>query len=148
MRTLACSVIVIATVVALLAQGSPLDYTQWRGQDRDGSASAFSEPRTWPDQLTRRWKVEVGEGYATPILSASAVYVFTRRDGNEGITALDAETGRERWRSSYAAPYTPSQPAAAHDREQLVVLVVLGAQRLDPEEQVVVVQRQPLAAAP
>ena len=109
-----CSAIVIATAVALLAQGSPLDYTQWRGQDRDGSASAFSQPRTWPDQLTRRWKVEVGEGYATPILSGSALYVFTRRDGNEGITSLDAETGRERWRSSYAAPYTPSQPAAAH----------------------------------
>ena len=104
----------IAAAVALLAQGSPLDYPQWRGLNRDGSASAFSEPRTWPDQLTRRWKVEVGEGYATPILGGSVVYVFTRRDGNEGITSLDAATGRERWRSSYAAPYAPSQPAAAH----------------------------------
>jgi outer membrane protein assembly factor BamB len=109
-----CSVISVATAVTMLAQSSPLDYPQWRGLNRDGSASAFSEPRAWPDQLTRKWKVEVGEGYATPILSGNVVYVFTRRDGNEGITALDAETGRERWRSTYAAPYTPSQPAAAH----------------------------------
>jgi outer membrane protein assembly factor BamB len=111
---LACSAIVIASTAALLAQSAVLDYPQWRGLNRDGFASAFSEPRAWPDQLTRRWKVEVGEGYATPILSGSVVYVFTRRDGNEGITSLDAATGRERWRSSYAAPYAPSQPAAAH----------------------------------
>jgi outer membrane protein assembly factor BamB len=104
----------MATAVTLVAQGSPLDYTQWRGLNRDGSASAFSLPRAWPEQLTRKWKVEVGEGYATPILSGRVVYVFTRRDGREGITALDAENGRERWRSNYAAPYAPSQPAAAH----------------------------------
>ena len=114
MRAFVCSVIAIATAATLLAQGSPLDYPQWRGLNRDGSASAFTEPRTWPDRLTRRWKVEVGEGYATPILSGRVVYVFTRRDGNEAITSLDAETGREQWRSAYAAPYTPSPPAAAH----------------------------------
>ena len=109
-----CSIIAVATIVMLVAQGSPLDYPQWRGLNRDGSASSFAEPRTWPDRLTRRWKVEVGEGYATPILGGRVVYVFTRRNGNEGITALDAESGRERWRSAYAAPYTASQPAAAH----------------------------------
>jgi outer membrane protein assembly factor BamB len=108
-----CNAIAVAIAATLFAQNSPLDYPQWRGLNRDGSASAFSEPRTWPDQLTHKWKVDVGEGYATPILGGSVVYVFTR-DGNEGITALDADTGRERWRSSYAAPYTPSQPAAAH----------------------------------
>jgi len=108
------SIAIVLVSAALAAQDQRLDYTQWRGVNRDGSASAFSEPRAWPGQLTRRWKVEVGEGYATPILSGSVVYVFTRRDGNEGITALDAATGRARWRSSYAAPYAPSQPAAAH----------------------------------
>jgi hypothetical protein len=36
--------------------------------NRDGAASAFIEPRAWPDTLTRRWKTEVGEGYATPIV--------------------------------------------------------------------------------
>lgn len=40
--------------------------------------------------------------------------MFTRVDEQEGITALDATTGRQRWRTSYAAPYTPSRPAAAH----------------------------------
>jgi outer membrane protein assembly factor BamB len=90
------------------------DYPQWRGQNRDGSASAFAPPATWPDALTRRWSVDVGEGYATPLVAGRTVYVFTRRDGQEVMTALDASTGKERWHTGYPAPYTASQPAAKH----------------------------------
>lgn len=95
-------------------QSSPLDYPQWRGQNRDGSASAFSAPSSWPETLTRRWKVTVGEGYATPIVIGEKIYIFTRWDGNEVLTALNAATGAELWRSGYPAPYTPGSPAAAH----------------------------------
>jgi outer membrane protein assembly factor BamB len=91
-----------------------LDYTQWRGRTRDGAASAFVPPSRWPAQLTRRWKVEVGEGYATPLVVDRIVYTFTRRDGREVMTALDAATGRTRWQTGYDAPYAPSQPASAH----------------------------------
>jgi outer membrane protein assembly factor BamB len=69
---------------------------------------------SWPEKLTRKWKVEVGEGYATPILVGSKVYAFTRRDGNEVMISLDAETGKELWKTGYPAPYTPGRPAAAH----------------------------------
>ena len=96
------------------AQRSPRDYPQWRGLNRDGAASAFSEPASWPDALKRRWKVDVGEGYATPLVVANAVYVFTRRNGTEVMTALNAETGNELWHTSYPAPYAPATPAAAH----------------------------------
>ena len=92
----------------------PQDYPQWRGVNRDGAASAFAVPASWPDALTRRWKVEVGEGYATPLVVGDRVYVFTRRGGNEVLTALDAAGGRELWRTSYPAPYKPATPAAAH----------------------------------
>src|SRR5207244_9400926 len=88
-----------------VAQSSPRDYPQWRGQNRDGSASAFSEPKVWPERLTRRWKVEVGEGYATPLVIGATVYTFTRRDGAEVMTALDAVTGKIAWQADYPAPY-------------------------------------------
>ena len=31
----------------------------------------------------RKWKVNVGEGYATPLVVGNTVYTFTRRDGDE-----------------------------------------------------------------
>jgi outer membrane protein assembly factor BamB len=116
MTTRACLIVtlLIASAIVLDAQRPSLDYTQWRGQQRDGSASGFVEPKTWPAALTRHWKVEVGEGYATPLVIGDRVYVFTRRDGQEGLIALDASNGRERWRSFYDAPYSPAKPAALH----------------------------------
>jgi outer membrane protein assembly factor BamB len=95
-------------------QSSSLDYPQWRGQNRDGEASAFTAPKLWPENLARKWKVDVGEGYATPIVVGDAVYVFARREGNEVLIALEAKTGKIRWQTDYAAPYTPARPAAAH----------------------------------
>ena len=100
--------------VTLAIQDPSLDYTQWRGRNRDGSASAFVAPPSWPETLTLRWKADVGEGYGTPLVVGRVVYVFTRRDGNEVLIALDADTGRRLWETSYAAPYSPGAPAAAH----------------------------------
>ena len=96
------------------AQTSPQDYLQWRGNNRDGSASTFSEPRVWPEKLTRRWKVDVGEGYATPLIVGGTVYSFTRRNGNEVMMALNAADGHILWQTSYAAPYKMGDPTKAH----------------------------------
>jgi len=104
---------VVASVLTVDAQHGQ-DYPQWRGVNRDGAASAFAEPASWPQALTRRWKVDVGEGYATPLIVADTVYVFARRNGNEVMTALDAANGRERWHTGYPAPYEPDVMAAAH----------------------------------
>jgi outer membrane protein assembly factor BamB len=96
------------------AQSSPLDYPQWRGRDRDGAASGFREPASWPETLTRRWKVEIGEGYGTPLVVGQTVYTFTRQEADEVLTALNADTGKLLWRTGYPSPYAPSPPAAAH----------------------------------
>ena len=53
--------------VMVVAQQPNTDWTQWRGPTRDGAATTFSAPATWPDALVQKWKVEVGEGYASPI---------------------------------------------------------------------------------
>jgi len=104
------------TLLALVthAQHSSQDYPQWRGQQRDGAAAGFVAPDSWPAALTRRWKVQVGEGYATPLVIGDTIYVFTRVDDRETVIALNASTAAERWRSSYPAPYAPGRPAAAH----------------------------------
>ena len=86
------------------------DWPQWRGSNRDGAA-AFSLPGAWPEQLTQKWKVEVGTGYAAPITVGDRVYAFSRQGEDEVMRALDAATGKTIWETKYNATYK-ANPAA------------------------------------
>jgi outer membrane protein assembly factor BamB len=108
------TVVVCAAGTIAAAQEAPSDYPQWRGSQRDGSASALTPPKAWPDRLTQRWKVTVGEGYATPLLVGDRLFTLTRRDGNEVATALEAGTGKVIWQTSYPAPHKIMSGAAGH----------------------------------
>jgi outer membrane protein assembly factor BamB len=105
--------LVLGSSTLLMSQG-PQDWPQFRGPNRNGLATVFSEPRTWPEQLARKWKIEVGEGYATPILVRDRLYVFTRQGDNEVMQAIDAATGTSSWRTSYPAPVTVRPAARPH----------------------------------
>src|SRR5262249_52223621 len=63
-------------------------------------------PRTWPKELTQKWKVTVGQGDSSPALVGDKLYVFARQGGDEVILCLDAGTGKEIWKEKYE-----SQPA-------------------------------------
>src|SRR6266545_3843173 len=93
-------VVALALGVGVGAQNWP----QWRGPARDGHIEGFRAPAAWPKELTKRWTLDVGAGYATPLVVADRVYIFTRQGENEVMRALDSATGRELWRTSYAAP--------------------------------------------
>lgn len=77
------------------------DWPQWRGPNRDAKAAGFNAPKTWPKELTQKWKVTVGEGVATPSLVGDKLYVFARQEGNEIMRCLDAATGKELWSDKY-----------------------------------------------
>jgi outer membrane protein assembly factor BamB len=64
--------------------------------------------------LRLEWRVDVGDGYGTPIVVRDTVYVFTRRDGKEGITALDVDAGETMWRTDYPVAYEPYEDAVDH----------------------------------
>ena len=95
-------------------QSGPLDYPQWRGRHRDGGASGFVEPPAWPAALTRQWTVQIGQGYATPLIVGDHVFVFTRRNEEEMITSLNAQTGSVLWQTKYAAPYDMFTATTVH----------------------------------
>jgi len=107
------AVLALGTVPVALGQGA--DYTQWRGPNRDGAVASFTEPAAWPDQLTKQWKVEVGTGYATPLLVGTRLYVFSRLDGQEVMQALDAASGKTLWRAGYPVSFTMHSAAAKHN---------------------------------
>ena len=66
------------------------DWPQWRGPNRDNKVTGFTEPSTWPKELTQKWKVTVGLGDASPVLVGDKIYVFTRQGGDEVTLCLDA----------------------------------------------------------
>ncbi len=96
-------------VMAALAVAVPCavaqDWPQWRGPSRDGSVTGFTVPVSWPTGLNEQWSVEVGFGYASPILIGDHVYMFTRQGDDEVMMALDAGSGDTLWRTSYPAPF-------------------------------------------
>jgi outer membrane protein assembly factor BamB len=109
-------VILAAFTAPLVAQSRPADWPQWRGPNRDGVVASFTEPKAWPERLTRKWKVDVGLGYATPIVVGNRVFMFSRQGDDEVLAAFDAETGARIWTSRYAAPFTISPAAARHEK--------------------------------
>ena len=115
-RLLIGGALVAAAAAGLGAQTRSADWTQWRGAKRDGAIASFTAPRAWPDALTRKWKVPVGIGYASPILVGNRVYIFSRRADNEVLAAFDADTGKELWATTYPAAFTLSQPAVPHEK--------------------------------
>ena len=96
------------------AQAPSSDWLQWRGPNRDGAVAGFTAPKQWPEALVRRWKVEVGLGYATPLVVGNRVYMFSRLGDNETMSALDAGTGKQLWQTGYPAPFTMHSATVPH----------------------------------
>ncbi len=102
-------VIILAVLCIRL---SAADWTEWRGPHRDGVL--VSEPKSWPEKLNLKWKIEVGEGHASPILVGSTIYDFTRLNDQEALQAIGLEDGKVRWKQQYAATAKVSPAAAGH----------------------------------
>src|SRR5437773_12581752 len=115
MRTTLVGSIVFAALAALpAAQSGSSDYTQWRGANRDGAAAAFAAPASWPERLTQKWKVEVGTGYATPLVVGNRIYLFSRQGDDEVMSALDPASGKVIWRTAYPVAVTMHPAATKH----------------------------------
>ena len=90
------------------------DWPQWRGPNRNGVAAGFVAPQTWPKTLNQKWKVTVGSGDATPALVGGKLYTFTRQGGDEVTLCLDAATGKEVWKDTFAVPAISGPAARVH----------------------------------
>jgi outer membrane protein assembly factor BamB len=112
------SVVGIVALVGLTAavggQNDASDWPQWRGPSRDGTLASFTEPKAWPERLTQKWKIEVGTGYATPIVVGNRVFAFSRQQDNEVMRAIDATSGKVVWETSYPAPFTMNSATSRH----------------------------------
>ena len=113
-RVAVASLVVVAAVTQGIAQQRSSDVTQWRGPARDGVVTGFAAPATWPEALAQKWTVEVGTGYATPLVVGNRVYQFSRVGDNETMTAIDADSGKVVWQAGYLATFEMNPATKAH----------------------------------
>ena len=105
---------ILVVLTALATSAAAEDWPQWRGPNRDGAVASFEAPTSWPAALTELWKVDVGLGYATPLLVGDRIYMFTRQGEDEVMMALDPGSGEVLWRTTYPAPFEMNSATSRH----------------------------------
>ncbi len=122
-------------IACLISPGPALaeeTWPQWRGPNRNAQVNDPNWPDTLDEQtLVESWHVELGRGYSGPIVSPKAVFVASTVDGQEILQALDRQTGRELWKTSWKGsmrvPFFAAQNGSwirstpAYDGENLFV---------------------------
>ncbi|MDP4223493.1 MAG: PQQ-like beta-propeller repeat protein [Bacteroidota bacterium] len=120
--------LILGTVIILVVISANLysqDWPQFRGPGRDSKVTGFKAPATWPAQLKQVWKVSVGSGDATPVLSGKKIYLSTRQNTDEVVTCLDPETGKEIWKTPYPAAAVTG-PSTSHPGPRSTPAVAQG----------------------
>ena len=105
--------IVITLIMISSLNSYSQDWPQWRGADRDSKVTGFKAPSPWPPELKQEWKVTVGFGDATPVLTGNKIYLNTRQGNEEAVICLDAVTGKELWKYQYPS-VAVTGPAGSH----------------------------------
>ena len=82
---------------------------------RDGTTN-IALPSQWPEKLRQVWKVQVGEGHSSPVVSGNRVFQFSRQGDNEVAAAYDLASGKQVWKDEYPAPYRMNIAAHAHGK--------------------------------
>jgi outer membrane protein assembly factor BamB len=132
MKRLLCVACLVAVIVppeggsdAVGAQAAPQEWNQWRGPARNGTVPAASTPK-WPAAWKRAWRVDVGEGYSSPVVAGGRVFVHSRRDPDELVTAIDLASGKVAWQSKYTAPFNKNQYATSVAKGPHATPLVVG----------------------
>jgi outer membrane protein assembly factor BamB len=104
-----------AAVYALLASGMAVpclagDWPQWRGPARDGHVSAGeSAPESLPSNPQILWRVPLGQGVSSPIVSSGKVVYEDAGEKKEMLHVADALTGKELWHAEIDDLHRDSQ---------------------------------------
>jgi outer membrane protein assembly factor BamB len=116
----------LGIVAALsVSTGASAQWPQWRGPSRDGAVPAAAIPK-WPDKWTRAWRVDVGEGYSSPVVSDGRAFVHGRSDPDEIVTAIDLASGKTLWQQRYTTPFNKNQYARSMSKGPHATPLVIG----------------------
>ncbi len=92
------------------------DWNQWRGANRDGVVNGFVAPKTLPEKLKLKWKIDVGIGHSSPVISGKQVFLHSRQGEKEVVAGFDLDTGKQLWKDSYPVDYKMHPAAIPHGK--------------------------------
>ena len=108
---LGTGVALLASTFVCLAGAVPVmgQWPQWGGPTRDFKCEASGLTSEWPrkEGPPKLWTREIGDGYSGISVDDGIVYTLYRKDNDEIVIALSAETGETIWEHQYAAPGMP-----------------------------------------
>ena len=102
------------------------EWTQWRGPGRDGFVSAKNAPAAWPESLQRSWRMEIGEGYSSPVVAGGRAFVHGRRDPEEIVTSVNLADGKVVWQQKYQSEFKKNQYAVEMAKGPHATPLVIG----------------------
>jgi outer membrane protein assembly factor BamB len=100
------TLILVAVAAITSTPQADRDWPEFRGSGRHAVLGAGQAPSPWPASFGRAWSIDIGEGYSSPVAGGGLVFVHSRTDPQEAITAVDIATGKVRWREAYPAPFS------------------------------------------
>lgn len=105
-RTIALGILIHAAVLpSTPAADASFDWPQWRGTRRDGISTEENWNTKWPAEGPKvSWKASLGNGASSMAVSQGRLYTMGNIDNKDIVYCLDAKTGKELWRHSYACP--------------------------------------------
>jgi outer membrane protein assembly factor BamB len=85
-------------------QAESADWPHWRGPGRNDVSQEASgwDGKTW--LKGELWKVAAGEGSSSPIVAGNQVFLTGWSGNRDTVFCLDADSGMEQWKQSYASP--------------------------------------------
>lgn len=117
----------ITAILVLFAAGSAHagDWPQLLGPARDGHSAEKGLLESWPARGPAvAWRRDVGQGYASPVVSAGRLILFHRVTDDEVIECLDAATGKRQW--IVTSPTNYSDPLGKGDGPRSTPVIAGG----------------------
>ena len=95
-------------LATLVATAAAADWTRFRGPDLNGISRETGWSSTWSAEGPKvAWRAKVGIGFSTVVISGGKLITSGhdgRAKGQDTLWCLDAASGKELWKHSYAAP--------------------------------------------
>ena len=111
---LVCGLILFGALSLARSSAEASSWTGWLGPDQAGQAQGFDTPDVWPEKLHEHWRVEVGEGYSTPLVVGKRIFQHARQGEDEVLWCLDRKTGMEVWRKSMPVEFVAGRNGERH----------------------------------